>query len=125
MAKEKKNYNLGPRLITVSTVIAFLSFFHTWGKDLENNTTMNGFEVSPPVVWYILIFAYPIYKVFKGDFMNKFAAIIIALNGLFFAFLFIGRANSEDTAAAHGPFVYLGAITLLIIGIILFPKKER
>jgi hypothetical protein len=125
VVNEKKNYNLGPRFIIGSTVLAFLSFFLAWGSDLENNTTLNGFQVVPPVVWYILIFAYPLYKVIKGQFMRKFVAIIIALNGMFFAFLFLGRASTEVTEPAHGPFVYLTATILLIVGIILFPKKER
>jgi hypothetical protein len=125
VVNEKKNYNLGPRFIIGATILAFLSFFLAWGSNLEDNTTLNGFQVVPPVVWYILIFAYPLYKVVKGQFMRKFVAIIIALNGVFFAFLFLARASTEDTAPAHGPFVYLAATVLLIIGIILFPKKER
>jgi hypothetical protein len=125
--KEKKNkkYDLGSKLIIFSTIIAFVSFFTSWGIDLENDETLNGFQLVPPVIWYILIFAYPLYKVLKGNFMNKFTAIIIALNGAFFAFLFIGRANSEGTAASHGPIIYLVAVVLLIVGIVLFPKKER
>jgi hypothetical protein len=122
--KKKKRYP-GPKIIIFSAIIAIISFFFPWGKDLEYNEYLFSYEVYPPVFWYIVFFAYPVYKVYSGNFMNKFVAIIIAVNGIFFALLFIFGSTNEELVVSFGPFIYITAVVILIYGIIRFPKKER
>jgi hypothetical protein len=127
MIEKFKKMKSSSKWVVYSFLIAIFSFFIPWGKDLEAETYLNGFEVYPPTFMYILIFIYPLIKVFKDGFINKFVAIIIAMNGIFFAFLFIGRANSEisGTEVSSGPFVYIAAVIILIVSIFRFPKKKR
>lgn len=111
------NWDLGGKIIFISTCLAFLSFFFKW-VDI-GFVSQTGF--GQDTFWFILLFIYPVVKVLQEKPVNKVAGYICAAVGVLFGIMYISWKSVDlfgttINAASTGVYVFIVACVLLAFG---------
>ncbi|WP_211184552.1 hypothetical protein [Paenibacillus lemnae] len=113
-----QKWDTGGKLVLVAACAAWVSFFFNW-VDI-GLLSQNGF--SQGVVFFILLFVYPLLTVVREKRMNKSIGYILAAAGIVFAIIYISSKSldllgSSMNTAGSGPYLFMTASALMAAGI--------
>lgn len=111
-------WDLGGKLIFISTCLAFVSFFFKWVEFAF--LSENGFAQG--AVFFILVFIYPLLMVLQEKPLNKVAGYICGVVGVLLGvfYIFSKSANffgESINAASTGPYVFIISSLILTYGV--------
>ena len=113
-----RKWDWGSRMIIVAAIAAVLSLFFKWVE--ISMIAENGFGQG--AYWFILLFLYPVLAVIREKRMNKLLGCSMAAAGIVLGLIYIFSKTADILgmtihAAASGPYLFLAACGLLILGI--------
>jgi hypothetical protein len=109
-------WDLGGKLIFISTCLAFISFFFKWVEFAFFSE--NGFAQG--AVFFILVFIYPLLMVLQEKPLNKIAGYICGVLGVLLGVFYIFSKSDNlfgINAASTGPYVFIISSLILIYGV--------
>jgi hypothetical protein len=112
------SWDLGGKLIFISTCLAFISFFFKWVEFAFFSE--NGFAQG--AVFFILVFIYPLLMVLLEKPLNKIAGYICGGLGVLLGLIYIFSKSADFfgqsiNAASTGPYVFIISSLILIFGV--------
>ena len=118
-------WNIGGKLIFVSTIIAIISLFMSW-VDL-GIASVSGFQQDGYL--FLILYIYPVYKLLKGTRLNKVIGVICSALAVILGIVFLSSKSvdffgSTVNAAGTGLYLFIVASIVLTIGIIKYDVVE-
>lgn len=113
-----KKWDMGSKMIVIATCAAIISFFFKWVD--AGYVSQNGF--SQGAVFFILLFLYPLWIVLREKRMNKVVGNLMAIVAIILTMIYVmsktvNVLGSTFNAASSGPYLFMAACGLLILGI--------
>lgn len=120
-----KEWNIGGKLIFISTILAILSLFMSW-VDL-GIASMSGFQQDGYL--FLILYIYPLYKLLKSARLNKIIGAICGVLAVVLSIAFLSSKSvdffgSTVNAAGTGLYIFIIASIMLTAGIIKYDVVE-
>lgn len=115
-----KQLSLGKKIILITTVIALISLFLPWVE--LGILSASGFQQDGYL--FLIAFIYPIYCVFKNNYVNKIGGLACGIIALIVSIFYVSSKSDElfgasINVAGSGAYLFLISTIGLIIGVIL------
>lgn len=112
------NWNIGGKLIFISTVVAVLSLFMKW-VDI-GFISASGFQQQGYL--FLIFYLYPVIQLFRNKPINKLVGIILSVLALVAGIGYILSKSGDFfdqtiNVASTGLYVYIISAILLIVGV--------
>lgn len=125
--KEKfEKWNIGGKLIAISSIVAIISLFMSW-VDL-GILRASGFQQQGYI--FLVFYIYPVFTLLKEKPINKIGGIISSLLAVILTFMFM-LSKSVDVfgetvnGAGVGIYLFILASIGLVIGVVKYEAEEE
>lgn len=121
MSIKFKEWNLGGKLIFISTILAILSLFMSWVD--AGIVRASGFQQQGYL--FLVLYIYPVYKLLKGTKLNKLIGLICSTLSVIGSIAFLSSKSVDlmgttVNAAGTGLYLFIIASIMLTVGIIQY-----
>ncbi len=120
-----KEWNLGGKLIFISTVIAILSLFMNWVD--AGIVRLSGFQQQGYL--FLILYIYPVYKLLKGDELGKVSGLLCGILAIISGIAYLGSKSIDFfgttvNAGGTGIYIFIIASVILTIGVVKYKVTE-
>ncbi len=121
-----RDWNLGGKLIFISTILAILSLFMSWVD--AGIIRASGFQQQGYL--FLILYIYPVIKLLQGTKMNKLIGIICSILAVIGSIAFLSSKSVDIfgttvNAAGAGLYLFIIASILLTIGVLQYKVVEK
>ncbi len=125
MAIKFKEWNLGGKLIFISTVIAILSLFMNWVD--AGIVRVSGFQQQGYL--FLILYIYPVYKLLKDAELSKVLGLLCSILAVISGIAYLSSKSIDlfgttVNAGGTGIYIFIIASVILTIGVVKYKAIE-